>query len=94
MLKPLIGKVIVKVEKNDKTESGLVITVNADTETVKATVYQISKYYDKSCKIENDLIKVGDMVLISKFSGSKIEYEQQEYLVLDIDSILAVIKGE
>lgn len=94
MLKPLNGKAIVKQKKNDKTESGLVITGNADAETLRATVCEVSKYYDKSCKIENNLINVGDTILMSKFSGSKIEYEQEEYIVLDIDSILAVIKGE
>ena len=92
MLKPINGKVIVNVEKYDKTESGLVLTNNLETETVVAVVYAVSKYYDKLGEIKNDFLKVGDRVVISKFSGNKIEYKKEEYLVLDIDNILAIIE--
>ena len=94
MLKPLNGNVIVEVEKYDKTESGLVITSNLETETLVATVYAVSEYYHKYKDIKNDFVHVGDKIVISKFSGNKIEYEKKEYIVLDIDNILAIIKEE
>lgn len=94
MLKPLNGKVIVCIEKYDKTESGLVLTSNLETDTLVANVYAVSKYYDKFCELENNYIKANDKVVISKFSGNKIEYEKKEYLVLDIDNILAIVEEE
>ena len=93
MLKPLNGRAIVEVEKYDKTESGLVLTKDIDKDTMTATVFAISKYCDKYGEIENECIKVGDKILIPKFSGNKFEYDKKEYLILDIESILAVIKG-
>ena len=94
MLKPLYGKVIVYVEKNDKTESGLVLTSNLDTDTLVGVVYSVSEYYDRLGSIKNSYINVGDKILISKFSGNKIEYRKKEYLILDIDSILAIVEEE
>lgn len=94
MLKPLNGKVIVEVEKYDKTESGLVLTSNLETDTLIATVYSVSEYCDKFCEVKNNFLSVGDKVAISKFSGSKIEHEKKEYLVLDIDNILAIVEEE
>jgi len=94
MLKPLNGKVIVCIEKYDKTESGLVLTSNLESETVVANVYAVSEYYDQFCKLKNSFVKVGDKVVISKFSGNKLEYDKKEYLVLDIDNILAIIEEE
>lgn len=94
MLKPLNGKVIVEVEKYDKTESGLVLTSNLETETLIATVYAVSEFYDKFCELQNNFVKVGDKIVISKFSGNKFEHEKKEYLVLDMDNILAIIEEE
>ena len=94
MLKPLYGKVIACVEKNDKTESGLVLTSNLDTDTLVGVVYSVSEYYDRLGSIKNSNINVGDKILISKFSGNKIEYGKKEYIVLDIDNILAKIEEE
>ena len=94
MLKPLSGKVILMVEKQDETESGLIITGNTETDSVNATVYAVSDLYNKEGNIENNEVKKGDRVVISKFSGNKIEYKKQEYIVTDISSILAIIEEE
>ena len=94
MLKPLYGKAIVCVEKNDKTESGLVLTSNLDADTLVGVIYSISEYYDRLGNVKNNCINVGDKILISKFSGNKMEYDKKEYIVLDIDNILAKIEEE
>ena len=94
MLKSLYGKAIVCVEKNDKTESGLVLTSNLEADTLVAEVYSVSEYYDRLGNIKNSYINIGDKILISKFSGNKFEYDKKEYLILDIDSILAIVEEE
>jgi len=87
MLKPLKNKVIISVEKNDKTESGLVIASNIETDSVIGKVVAVSD----SCF---DIVDVGSLVIVSKFSGNKIQYESVEYIVIDIDNILAVVEEE
>ena len=88
MLKTLKNKVIVKLKNKDKTnESGLVLTADIETDSYLAEVISVSD--------ENlDLIKVNSSIIISKFAGSKIKYGNIEYLVVDIDDILAIIEEE
>lgn len=86
MLKPLKDKVILTVEKEEKTKSGIVLNEPLEKDCIIATVYSTSN--------EEEKLKVKDKVVISKFSGSKIEYENEEYLVIDIDSILAKVEEE
>lgn len=86
MLKPLKDKVILTVEKEEKTKSGIVLNEPLEKDCIIATVYSISN--------EEEKLKVKDKVVISKFSGSKIEYENEEYLIIDIDSILAKVEEE
>lgn len=87
MLKPLKNKVIVSVEKNTKTEGGLVLSNSLETDSVIGKIVAVSD----NCF---DILNIGTKCIISKFSGTKIEYENNEYLVVDIDNILAVIEEE
>lgn len=88
MLKTLKNKIVVKVKHKDKTnECGLVLTSDIETDSYLADVVAVSD----ECL---DLIKVNDTVIISKFAGAKIKYENTEYLVINIDDILAVIEEE
>lgn len=86
MLKPLKDKVIVTLEKEEKTKSGIVLSEPIEKDSKFATVFSISN--------EENELKVGDKVVISKFSGNKIENNNEEYLVVDKDSILAFEEGE
>ena len=85
MLKPLKNKVIVSVEKNTKTEGGLVLSNSLETDSIVGKIVAVSD----NCF---DILNIGTKCIISKFSGTKIQYENNEYLIVDIDSILAVIE--
>lgn len=87
MLKPLKNKVIVSVEKKNKTEGGLVLSNSLETDSIVGKIVAVSD----NCF---DMLNIGTRCIISKFSGSKIEYENNEYLVVDIDNILAIIEEE
>ncbi len=93
MLKPLKNKVIVTLEEQNKTESGLVLTSTLDTDSVLATIVAIPNKCNKESS-ECDEIKVGDKIILSKFSGNKIKYNKKEYLVVDIDNVLAIVEEE
>lgn len=87
MLKPLKNKVIVSVEKNNKTEGGLVLSNSLETDSVIGKIVAVSD----NCF---DILNIGTKCIISKFSGSKIQHDNNEYLVVEIDNILAVVEEE
>lgn len=89
MLKPLENKIIVKVENTNETKSGIVLSSPLEKDSIEANVFSISDKIEKE-----NIINVGDKVIIQKFSGSKFEYDDNEYITIDVNSILAVIKEE
>ena len=89
MLKPLGNKIIVKVENTNETKSGIVLSSPLEKDSIEANVFSISDKIEKE-----NIINVGDKVIIQKFSGSKFEYDDNEYITIDVNSILAVIKEE
>ena len=94
MLKALNGKAIICVKKQNKTESGFMYEGNSEKDTLVGSIYSISEYYDKEGKIGNAMLKEGDTILISKYAGNKIEYEKEEYVIIDIDNILAKVEED
>lgn len=89
MLKPLENKIIVKVENTNETKSGIVLSSPLEKDSIEANVFSVSDKIGKE-----NIINVGDKVIIQKFSGSKFEYNDNEYITIDVNSILAVIKEE
>ena len=89
MLKPLENKIIVKVENTNETKSGIVLSSPLEKDSIEANVFSVSDKIGKE-----NIINVGDKVIIQKFSGSKFEYDDNEYITIDVNSILAVIKEE
>lgn len=65
------------------------ITSNLETDSVLGKIVAISDNYSNDEKLD-----VGTTVIISKFSGNKIQHDNNEYLVVDIDSILAIVEEE
>ena len=89
MLKPLENKIIVKVKSTSETKSGIMLSRPLEKDSIEANVFSISDKIEKE-----NIINVGDKVIIQKFSGSKFEYDDNEYITIDVNSILAVIKEE
>ena len=89
MLKPLENKIIVKVENTNETKSGIVLSSPLEKDTIEANVFSVSDKIGKE-----NIINIGDKVIIQKFSGSKFEYDDNEYITIVVNSILAVIKEE
>ena len=88
--KPLGQRVLVKtVEEEAKTASGIIIPDNAKEKPLQAEVKAISKELqeDENCEIEE-----GDTVVFAKYSGSEITLDGEEYLVLNCDDILGILK--
>jgi chaperonin GroES len=91
-LKPLGDRYIVKVlEKEDKTAGGIVLPDKAKEKPQEGEIMAVGtgKTLDDGTKVQMEL-KTGDKVVFSKYAGSEVKIDGEEYLILRQDDILAV----
>ena len=92
-VKPLADRVIVKaLEAEEKTAGGIIIPDNAKEKPQKGEVIAVGegKVADSGQKIEMSL-KKGDTVLYGKYSGTEINIEGEDYLIMRESDVLATI---
>jgi len=93
-LTPLGDRVVVKPEPaEEKTKSGIVIPDAAKEKPVEGTVIAVGsgRVLDNGQKVPLE-VKVGDKVIYSKYGGTEVKIENEEYVILRGEDILA-IKG-
>lgn len=91
MIKPLGDRVVIKkVEVEDKTKSGIILTGSAKEEPQIAEVVAIGSGVKNDDEYKDE-IKVGDKVMFSKYGGSEVKIEGQEFTILKIEDVLAVL---
>jgi chaperonin GroES len=94
VLKPLEDRIVVEpLEAEQVTASGLVIPDTAKEKPQEGKVIAVGpgRVDDKGVRVPVD-VKVGDVVLYSKYGGTEVKYSGQEYLVLSARDVLAVIE--
>ena len=92
-LTPLEDKIIVKqAEAQTQTASGLYIPDNAKEKPQQGEVLAVGpgRRDDKDERIPMD-VKVGDKVLYSKYGGTEVHYEGEDYLIVGARDILAIL---
>ena len=92
-IRPLRDRLIVKrLEEEQKTKGGIIIPDTAKEKPQEAEVVAIgSGRVDDSGKTIPIDLKVGDKVLFSKYSGTEIKIDNEEYLILQEGDIQAVV---
>ena len=92
-VRPLGDRVVIKkLEAEEKTKSGIVLTGTAKKKPQEAEVVAVGPggYGDgKEVKME---VKVGDKVLFSKYAGTEVKVDGEEYTIIKQDDILAVVE--
>lgn len=92
-IKPLADRVIVKaLEAEEKTSGGIIIPDNAKEKPQKGEIIAVGegKIADSGQKIEMSL-KAGDTVLYGKYSGTEVNIEGDDYLIMRESDVLAKI---
>jgi len=92
-LKPLGENVIVKAaEAETQTKSGLILADSAKEKPQRGTVLAVGegKLDDKGKRIPMD-VKKGDTVIYSKYGGTEIKLDGEEYLIVRASDIYAVV---
>jgi chaperonin GroES len=91
---PLHDRVLVRrLEEKETAKGGIIIPDTAKEKPQEGEVMAIG-----ACKIEKGHripldVKVGDRILFGKFTGSEIEIDDQEYLILRDEEILVKVRG-
>ncbi|TVS23994.1 co-chaperone GroES [Corynebacterium sanguinis] len=93
-IKPLEDKVLVQIaEAETTTASGLVIPDSAAEKPQEAVVIAVGpgRLDDSGNRVPVD-VKEGDIVVFSKYGGTELKYNGEEYLLLSARDLLAVVE--
>ncbi len=88
-IKPLGARVVIKrVEAEEKTASGILLTGTAKEKPQVAEVLAVGPGTEDE-KME---LKVGDRVIFSQYAGTDVKYEGQEVSIMNQRDILAIVE--
>ncbi|HHW30765.1 MAG TPA: co-chaperone GroES [Clostridiaceae bacterium] len=92
-IRPLGARVLLKeVEAEETTKSGIVLPSNAKEKPYMAEVIEVGPGEVKDGKEIKMYVKKGDKVLYSKYAGTEIKSDNQKYLIIEQDDILAIVE--
>ncbi len=90
-LKPLGDRVVLKREEaEEKTASGLILTGSAKEQPQLAEVIAVGPGALKDGVRQPMDVKVGDKVLCTRYGGTEVKVDGEEYIVISQNDILAV----
>ena len=93
-LKPLGNRVLVKrLEPEEKMKGGIILPDTAKKKQETAAVVAIGTgKKDKSGKLISFPVKVGDKILMEKYSGQEVTLDGEELIILRADDIIAIVE--
>ena len=93
-IKPLEDRIVIRqVEAEQTTASGLVIPDTAKEKPQEGEVIAVGpgRVDDSGNRIPVD-VKVGDVVIYSRYGGTEVKYDGQEFQILSSRDVLAVVE--
>jgi chaperonin GroES len=88
-IKPLGDRVVIKkLEAEEKTESGLILTGSAKEKPQAAEVIAVGPGTEEVEMV----VKEGDHVIYSQYAGTEVKYAGEEYTILSQRDILATVE--
>ena len=93
-IKPLEDRIVIRqVEAEQTTASGLVIPDTAKEKPQEGEVTAVGpgRVDDNGNRIPVD-VKVGDVVIYSRYGGTEVKYDGQEFQILSSRDVLAVVE--
>ncbi len=92
-LKPLADRVVVKtVEAEETTKSGIILTGAAKEKPSIAEVIEVGPGGMVDGKEVVMTLKKGDKVITSKYSGTEVKLDGEEYLIVKQSDVLAIVE--
>ncbi|NLY81355.1 MAG: co-chaperone GroES [Clostridiales bacterium] len=88
-IKPLGSRVVIKkLEAEEKTQGGLILTSSAKEKPQVAEVVAVGP----GTKDEDMELSEGDRIVFSKYAGTEIKYDGEEYTIMNQSDILAKVE--
>lgn len=93
-IKPLADRVLVKrIEEEEVKKGGIIIPDTAKEKPQKGEVIAVGPgRVDENGKRIPMEVKEGDRILFSKYAGTEVKIEDEEYLIMREDDILGIIQ--
>ena len=93
MIKPLGSRVLIKMKEGEETtKSGIILAGGAQEKPQIAEVIEVGPGEIVDGKNEAMHVKKGDNIIVSEYSGTKIKYEGENYIIVRQDDILAKVE--
>ena len=92
-IKPLADRVVVKlVEVEETTSSGIILAASAQEKPQIAEVIAVGPGGMVEGKEVEMYVMVGDKVITSKYSGTEVKLNKEEYTIVKQSDILAIVE--
>jgi len=94
-IRPLNDRILVKrLEEEETTAGGIIIPDSAKEKPAEGEIVAVGpgKMNDGGDRVAMD-VKTGDRVLFSKYGGTAVKLDGEDYLIMREDDILGVIEG-
>jgi chaperonin GroES len=94
MLKPLGDRIVIElVETEEKTASGIVLPDSAKEKPQEAKVVAVGtgRVLDSGERVALEVAE-GNRIIFSKYAGTEVKYEGNEYLIIRENDILAIVE--
>ena len=92
-LKPLSDRVVIKhLEAEEKTQSGIILTGTAKEKPQEAEVIAVGPGGIVDGEKVEMQVKIGDKVIYSKYAGTDVTLDKEEYIIVKQSDILAIVE--
>jgi chaperonin GroES len=94
-IRPLQDRVIVqRIEEEERTKGGIIIPDTAKEKPQEGKVIAVGKgKMNEAGKLLPLTVKEGDKILFSKYSGTEVKLNGNEYLIMREDDILGIVES-
>ena len=92
-LKPLADRVVIKrLEAEETTKGGIILAASAQEKPQVAEIVAVGPGGVVDGKEVKMYLKVGDKVLLSKYAGTEVKLDGEDYTILRQSDILAIVE--
>ena len=92
-LKPLGDRVVIKnMEADETTKGGIILTSAAKEKPVMAEILAVGPGGKVDGKEVDMYVKVGQKVIYSKYAGTEVKLDGEEYIIVRQSDILAIVE--
>lgn len=93
MIKPLADRVLIKMKEGEETtKSGIILSTAVKEKPQIAEVIAVGPGGNVEGNNIEMYVKVGDKVIVSRYAGTEVKFEGEEFLIVKQSDILAIIE--